>query len=417
MQTRYPLRRSERIAGRSNPTSGGSTDEGSLTPPLASPVTPTIGDDGVPQAFTVRQGQGAVALVAPPSPGQGRTLRPRPPRAPQASADTPLQAFSMHPDGPHVIADLQAGIKKSKKAQELLKQYPSNLLDREAKTRAFYASQLKRCDALLKECPRRRIWKKMTPCKVFLHRESFIRIVLKKRTQETKKLRDAEIAELRNKLGEERNKRSEVLRHKAKEDPEQAHQKAMAAVAEQKKAVMAEWLEDKQQCEESGLEWPEPESKALLDDSVRSVAPKGRAAPKKMASRLPPSRKSKTAVLGKFTAKTRQRVASEASPEPQRSSAAASSGGNTSPGEAEATEAGKVRNSPMAMSPPPAANKGGSPSGSPVARSPPPSPSVPKSSAPFVEFVGAPVGKGSKVASGMWPWPTEMITRSRAKVL
>jgi hypothetical protein len=55
--------------------------------------------------------------------------------------------------------------------------------------------------------------------------------------------------------------------------------------------------------------------------------------------------------------------------------------------------------------------------GSPLARSPPRSPSVPKCSAPFVEFVGPPVGKGSKVPGNMWPWPSEMMTRSRAKAL
>lgn len=36
---------------------------------------------------------------------------------------------------------------------------------------------------------------------------------------------------------------------------------------------------------------------------------------------------------------------------------------------------------------------------------------------PQVEFVGAPVGKGTKVPSGFWPWPTELMTRSRTKTI
>jgi len=53
---------------------------------------------------------------------------------------------------------------------------------------------------------------------------------------------------------------------------------------------------------------------------------------------------------------------------------------------------------------------------------PPPPPRRPKPQQiaqprlePVIEFVGAPVGKGTKVPSGIWPWPQEMMTRSRGR--
>jgi hypothetical protein len=43
------------------------------------------------------------------------------------------------------------------------------------------------------------------------------------------------------------------------------------------------------------------------------------------------------------------------------------------------------------------------------------SPGSPK--APFVEFVGAPVGKGAKIPTGLWPFPAALMTRSRTKAV
>jgi len=333
-----------------------------------------------------------------------------------------LQALAMYPDGPAVVADIRAGCKKNKKATELLKLWPSTVCENEGRTRSFYINQEKRCRLLNKEQPMRRIYKKMKPSQVYLIRERFIVNVLRERLGPVKEKWKTEIDHLDNLLSEQQAYKAEVASElgELEDNEEKTVRKNHAKTEAASKALAARVRKLWQQLEQVREENPGciaddvPRSKALEEVTKGSVpvAPKGRAAPK-LASRLPPSRKSKTAVLGKFATKSRQpRERSPASPEPERSADAA--GSNSSPQDAKAS---KAKNSPMAMSPTPAANKEGSPSGSPVARSPPPSPSVPKASAPFVEFVGAPVGKGSKVASGMWPWPTEMITRSRAKVL
>jgi len=46
----------------------------------------------------------------------------------------------------------------------------------------------------------------------------------------------------------------------------------------------------------------------------------------------------------------------------------------------------------------------------------PPSPlDQPSSPTHNIEFIGQPVGKGTKVPSGLWPWPESVMTRSRSR--
>jgi len=372
-----------------------------------------------------------------------------------------LQAQGLAPKRKHDeimpnTPDLETASWQSNKTAVASLKKSSEVLEAEARSEKYFSLQHTRCMQLVSKAPWRRYWRKMSIHEAFLRREARIRETLQKRESDLRDLWQKEVSKMRTELDELQSQQAEGVK---KLQGVQANRQAITTERRQEEKKYDSAFAELQQ-KIQALGGPETTTKAPAKDAAKD-APKRNAA-QKAAQRRPRNRgwshkpKPRKAAQAAPASQAADEPA-EAPPSPKGPAPAkkppASPRGTASTKKTgamlEASPAAKTAKKTAAMmeaSPPPArlpaqngapdsspmssprsvmaspqqggSPQGGSPQGgSPLARSPPRSPSVPKCSAPFVEFVGAPVGKGSKVPGSMWPWPSEMMTRSRAKAL
>eukprot|EP00931_Biecheleriopsis_adriatica_P075743 TRINITY_DN49538_c0_g1_i1.p2 TRINITY_DN49538_c0_g1~~TRINITY_DN49538_c0_g1_i1.p2 ORF type:complete len:414 (+),score=95.03 TRINITY_DN49538_c0_g1_i1:59-1300(+) len=413
MASFMPVRRSQRIAGRLSPEPPGRPSEICRREEPASAETPGP-DMASPVETAAPAGRPAVHGVTLASKW---SLRPR-----QLTSGRLLGASKRKRSKDDDAASHTSGEIQSRSAATFaLQQAHSQVTDVEARSVSWHAAQRERCMRLRGAAPWRRYWKKMSLQQAFLSREARVKKALKEREELLRQQWQQEVGKMREELaGLQKQQSEEILAKDTAVDACEAEAKIRKKELRSHEAAVAELRSSIK--EAKGGEEPEVEEQEM-EEALPAAAPKGRAAPKVKSRNMGWSRKPKRgAAVGRSTEvkAARSRVVAEASPEPTRvTSVDVSEGAAAGSSGRDLAASPRGTTSPRASSPLPAASTPTPPiqPGSPLARSPPPSPSVPKASAPFVEFVGAPVGKGSKVPSGMWPWPTEMMTRSRAKAL
>eukprot|EP00930_Biecheleria_cincta_P040321 TRINITY_DN27630_c0_g1_i2.p1 TRINITY_DN27630_c0_g1~~TRINITY_DN27630_c0_g1_i2.p1 ORF type:complete len:451 (+),score=76.97 TRINITY_DN27630_c0_g1_i2:143-1495(+) len=441
-----PVRRSQRIRGRQEePIASGAPsvvpsadDFAALTTATMSPAASTPAVEAYrSRAATLAASE--TAAVRKPAPVKISdapskwSLRPRKltrGRLQQAQGQAPKRKHDeLMPDLDTVSLHSQKNVLTSLKKS-------SEVLEAEARSKKYFSLQHSRCMQLVSKAPWRRYWRKMSMHEAFLRREERIREALRKRECDLRELWQKEVSAMRIELADLQSQQAEGV-------------KQLQAVHADRQAVTLERRQEEKQHDAAvsdlqqkiqALGGSAESAKVLLTKVVpnRLAAQKG--APRRRNNGWTNKPKPRKAAPARQPASAGQPTeAPEAPPYPKGPpSPKAAPSTQKSAAMLEASPAPTKRTGVMIeASPPPAklpaqsvpdcspmssqrsAMSPISPrhAGSPLARSPPRSPSVPKCSAPFVEFVGPPVGKGSKVPGNMWPWPTEMMTRSRAKAL
>lgn len=458
-----PVRRSQRIRGRqeepiasSVPSVVPSVDDFASTATAttsAAASTPTGEASGSRAAMLVASETAAVPKAPPvrisdasrSSDASSKwSLRPRKLTRGRLQQAQGLASKRKHDD---LMADLDTvSLHSQKNAVASLKK-SSEILDAEARSKKYFTLQHSRCMQLVVKAPWRRYWRKMSLHEAFLRREERIREALQKRESDLRVLWQKEVSAMRIELADLQSQKAEGVKQlQAVHADRQAVTFQRRQEEKQNDAAVSKLQQQIQDLGGSG-ETAKVTTKVVPKRSVvqksaprrrnngwsnkpksRKAPPATQPAPASQPTEAPPS--PKVPASPKAAASTKKSTAIlEASPAPTKRSGAMIQASpppaklpaqNTVP---DCSPMGPQRAqtvpdcSPMgsqrsAMSPISPRN-----AGSPLARSPPRSPSVPKCSAPFVEFVGPPVGKGSKVPGNMWPWPSEMMTRSRAKAL
>lgn len=440
-----PVRRSQRIRGRQEEPMSGSVP--SVVPSaddFTSAATATRSHAAsAPTVEASASKDSAVPKAAPVSRSDAASkwaLRPR------KLTRGRLQGQGLAPKRKHdeITQDLETASVQSQKTAIASLKKSSDVLDAEARSEKYFSLQHSRCMQLVSKAPWRRYWRKMSLHEAFLRREARIRETLQKRESDLRDLWQKEVSAMRTELAELQSQQAEGV-------------KQLQAVQADRQAVTTERRQEEKKYDSAFAELQQKiqdlGGPAATPKVPAKVASKRRAAQKTAPRRRnrgwshkPKPRKAAPAAPASQTAdEPAEAPPSPRGPAPAKKPPASPKGpASTKKTGAmlEASPAAKKTTAIMEASPPPARlpaqngvpdaspmssqrsamspispRPGGSQGGSPLARSPPRSPSVPKCSAPFVEFVGAPVGKGSKVPGSMWPWPSEMMTRSRAKAL
>lgn len=298
-----------------------------------------------------------------------------------------------------------------------------------------------RCAELLHKAEKRshlfRLTKKMRPNEIFLSREDRLLRSVARREAALRQQLGSEVEQLRAELRAERDAREREARDaRDREDAEQLRQDAERegrerAAAERQERLRAELraerearkreaLERQAQLQDHNVE-PEEDEEEVQEEAEEEVAEEeppiaavGR------GSRASAAKFPKRAAKAKATAITE---ATRAAPKPK----GRQRGKRTYNVAADAAADAHWQDSPDEAPPAPApASRASSAASHASHASHVPSPADARDlralmggASPVIEFVGAPVGKGAKVPTGLWSWPTTIparpVTRSSAR--
>jgi len=272
----------------------------------------------------------------------------------------------------------------------------SIISDAKASLNTWFSAQEARCQSSLQFPPRRRCSHKMRLHEVYLGREAKVREVLGRRSKTLRSIYREEVRKMRAELAEVQKRQSEEIH-----GLEAATGARENAAAERKRQILAHQAAMEQA--RAKLDALSQGRAAARSRKVEAAAEsRRRQAAVKQAPISPPA---EGPVSPRLVGSRSAKADVPMSPRPVGSRSA----------RAEAPKAVSESRPAVTAS----AGSSSRPAGlvSEPLQAAPVSPKLPEKPA-FVEFVGAPVGKGTKVPSGMWPWPTsDVLTRSRARQL